>query len=104
METTTEAKEYFAKLQLLREKLGQKAKQEPKFRFYTLYAHLLREDMLQLAWQRVRQNGGAPGIDGVTFEQIEGSEGGIERFLQGIHESLANKTYRASLCKESIHT
>lgn len=86
-------------LTLLREKLGQKAKREPKFRFYSLYGHLLRNDVLWTAWKISKRNGGAAGIDGITFKDIEESPEGVPGFLNNLQKALKEKTYRADPVK-----
>jgi len=82
-------------LQALRQKLGQKAKQQKRFRFYSLYALVCRSDVLTAAWAAVRRNEGAPGVDGVSLEQITATPQSEAAFLDEIQRSLKDKTYRA---------
>jgi RNA-directed DNA polymerase len=82
------------KVSQLRQKLGQKAKQEPGFRFYALYDRIYRMDVLEAAWERVRGNKGAPGMDGITIGKIVESDQGAAGFLEGLQESLRTKSYR----------
>jgi RNA-directed DNA polymerase len=80
------------KIRTLQRKLYRKAKAEPAFRFYALYDKIYREDILRHAYAVARANAGAPGVDGVSFAQIEAS--GLEAWLAGLHEDLVSKTYR----------
>ncbi len=81
------------KLRRLQEALYTKAKQEPAYRFYLLYDKVSRADILAHAYALSKQHGGAPGVDGVTFEDIEAA--GVERWLAAVGEALRTETYRA---------
>ena len=93
-ESASRDKNLPSELSRLRQKLGQKAKQEPQFRFYTLYGRIMDQATLKAAWERVRANGGAPGVDGVSIEQVEQTAEGVVGFLERIREELHAKTYR----------
>ncbi len=80
------------KLSRLRRKLAEKAKREPGFRFYTLYDRIYRPDTLWSAWLLVAANDGAPGVDGVTIQQIQ--DDGPHAFVAQIQEELRTKTYQ----------
>ena len=83
------------KLEALRQKLGQKARQEPKFRFYALYDRIYRSDTLRAAWEQVRANRGAPGVDGVTLQMVEQAPGGAEALVLQLQDELRKQSYRA---------
>lgn len=82
------------KLSLLRHKLSEKARGEPKFRFYALYDRIYRRDVLWAGWEKVRTNGGAAGVDGVSIDAIEKAAGGAERMVEELHQELRAKTYK----------
>ena len=80
------------KLRRLQEALYTKAKQEPAYRFYLLYDKVYRTDILAHAYALSKQKGGAPGVDGVTFADIEAA--GVEPWLAAVQEALRTETYR----------
>jgi RNA-directed DNA polymerase len=79
-------------LQDLRRRLYVKAKAEKDWRFWGLYVHVGKLDTLRSAYATAKQNDGAPGIDGVTFEAIEAA--GVEPFLAQLRDELVSHTYR----------
>ena len=79
------------RVSLLRWKLGRKAKQDPRFRFYTLMDRIY--DVIEAAWLRVRKNQGAAGVDGVTLRDVETRPGGIAAFLTDLAEALRTRSY-----------
>ena len=79
-------------LQDLRRRLYVKAKADKDWRFWGLYVHVAKLETLRAAYDLAKRNNGAPGIDGVTFEAIEGA--GVEAFLGQLREELVARTYR----------
>ena len=82
-------------LQELRQKLGRKAKQQKRFRFYSLYGLVCREDVLRAAVAAVRRNNGAPGVDGMTVAEVFSDEARESAFIVELQQSLKDRTYRA---------
>jgi RNA-directed DNA polymerase len=81
------------KIRELQRKLYQKAKQEKEYRFYLLYDKVYRQDVLNHAYNLVKANKGAPGVDGDTFESIGEREGGVAGYLEKIAGELKRKEY-----------
>src|SRR5215471_18518674 len=79
-------------VQKLQTALHDKAKGSPNFRFYALYDKVYRKDVLAFAYACCKANGGAAGVDGQRFEDIE--EYGVERWLDELAEELRSRTYR----------
>jgi RNA-directed DNA polymerase len=82
------------KVSELRWKLGNKAKLEPKFRFYALYDRIYRKDVLETAYARIRANNGAAGSDNVSFKDLEEEEDGSKQLIDQIEKELKSKTYK----------
>src|SRR5713226_9097579 len=78
-------------LQDLRRRIYAKAKSEPSWRFWGLYVHVCKEETLHEAYRLAKKNGGAPGVDGVTFEAIE--ESGVGGFIRQIRDELVSRKY-----------
>ena len=80
------------KVEKLQTVLRAKAKEQPQARFHQLYDKIYRSDVLAFAYERCRANGGAPGVDGQTFEMIESQ--GREAWLGELAQKLRTRTYR----------
>ena len=79
------------KIRTLQRKLYRKAKEEPDYRFYLLYDKIYREDILNHAYELVKYNRGAAGVDGQTFTGIESQ--GLGKWLAEVREELRTKRY-----------
>ena len=80
-------------VQKLQAALHAKAKEQPGFRLYALYDKLYRPDVLGHAYACCKANGGAAGVDGQTFEDIEAY--GRDRWLGDLTETLRKKVYES---------
>jgi len=78
-------------LQDLRRRIYVKAKAEKSWRFWGLYVHVCKTETLREAYALAKQNDGAPGVDGVTFEAIETQ--GVDGFLEQIWNELNQRNY-----------
>jgi RNA-directed DNA polymerase len=79
-------------LQDLRRRIYVKAKAERSWRFWGLYVHVCKMETLREAYKLAKRKGGAPGVDGVTFEAIEAD--GVEGFLETVRDELVSHEYR----------
>lgn len=88
------------RVRALQRKLYRKAKEEERYRFYVLYDKVCLPYVLREAYRRVKANHGAPGVDGVTFTDIEAA--GEGEFIEAIREELVDKSYRPSPVKRKM--
>jgi len=79
-------------LQDLRRQIYRKAKSEQTHRFWGLFVHVIKAETLTEAYQQAKRNGGAPGLDGQTFAEIE--TGGLAHFLAALRDELLAGTYQ----------
>ena len=80
------------RVERLRKKLYEKAKREPDFRFYSLYDKVCWPETLAQSYRQAKANGGAAGVDGIRFEDIESY--GADRWLAELRQELVEETYR----------
>lgn len=73
-------------------KLYEKAKAEPKFRFYSLYDKTYRTEVIEEAYRRAKANGGASGIDGETFADVE--KKGVAEYLRELQQQMKERRYK----------
>ena len=88
------------RVQRLQTVLHAKAKEAPDFRFYSLSDKVWRDDVLAVAWQAVRRNGGAAGVDGETVADVESV--GVDRWLGALARDLKAGTYRPRAVRQVL--
>src|ERR1700758_5460170 len=79
------------KLQDLRRRIYRKAKSDQTHRFWGLFVHITKIETLEEAYRTAERNGGAPGIDGQSFKDIEKS--GLTDYLMALREDLISGRY-----------
>ena len=79
-------------LQDLRRRIYRKAKSETTHRFWGLFVHITKIETLEEAYRIAKGNGGAPGIDGQRFQDIESA--GLSAFLAAVREDLVTGRYK----------
>ena len=79
-------------LQDLRRRIYCKAKSDKTHRFWGIFVHIAKMETLREAYRIAKRNGGAPGIDGLTFDDIESS--GLDEFLSAIRDDLLSGSYQ----------
>ena len=79
-------------LQELRKRIYRKAKSEKTHRFWGIFVQIAKIETLTEAYRQAKKNGGAPGIDNQTFEDIESS--GVGEFLMTLRDELMARTYK----------
>ena len=87
-------------LQDLRRKIYIQAKADKDWRFWGLYVHICKMETLQEAYKLAKQNNGAPGIDGTTFDAIEAT--GVTVFLEQIQQELQSRSYYPQRNREKV--
>jgi RNA-directed DNA polymerase len=80
------------KVRQLQRRLWSAAKRQPGRRFHALMDRIYRRDVLWEAWQRVKRNRGAAGVDAMTLAAVE--QAGVEAFLDDLGARLRAGTYR----------
>src|SRR5256885_12146347 len=82
--------------------LYRKAKAQPKYRFWSLYGELLRQDVLNAALEVQIRNGGVPGVDGETLESIKTNPEKCQQWVERLREELRTKGYRPSPVRRGV--
>ena len=77
-----------------------KAKEEPELRFHSLIDKVWRMDFPLMAWQAVRRNGGAAGVDGVSIADVESH--GVEQWLGKLSQDLQAGAYAPQAVRQVL--
>ena len=88
------------KARKLQRQLWMAAKRSPERRFHALYDRIFRSDVLKEAWERVRANRGAAGVDQETLADVEAY--GVERMLAELQHDLQAGRYRPSPVRRQV--